>query len=105
VTTIALFFQRGGVCDGLVGGDAFYFVKRFPTMEYLAHWIRSGSFSVDFAFYLDQLSLVMLLVVTGSWISDSRLLRRLHGGGPQLLPFFSYLNLFHVFYADAGASG
>ena len=31
----------------------------------LAHWIRAGSFSVDFDFYLDQLSLVMLLVVTG----------------------------------------
>src|SRR6202795_2844298 len=31
----------------------------------LAHWLRSGSFSVDFEFYLDQLSLVMLLVVTG----------------------------------------
>src|SRR4030081_3789948 len=31
----------------------------------LAHWIRSGNFQVDFSFYLDQLSLVMLLVVTG----------------------------------------
>jgi NADH-quinone oxidoreductase subunit L len=31
----------------------------------LAHWIRSGDFQVDFSFYLDQLSLVMLLVVTG----------------------------------------
>ena len=31
----------------------------------LAHWIRAGSFSVEFDFYLDQLSLVMLLVVTG----------------------------------------
>jgi NADH-quinone oxidoreductase subunit L len=31
----------------------------------LAHWLRSGSFQVDFSFYLDQLSLVMLLVVTG----------------------------------------
>ena len=31
----------------------------------LAHWIRSGDFHVDFSFYLDQLSLVMLLVVTG----------------------------------------
>ncbi len=31
----------------------------------LAHWLRSGSFQVDFEFYLDQLSLVMLLVVTG----------------------------------------
>src|SRR5208283_2196139 len=31
----------------------------------LAHWIRSGTFQDDFSFYLDQLSLVMLLVVTG----------------------------------------
>src|SRR5208283_3859051 len=31
----------------------------------LARWIRSGSFQVDFSFYVDQLSLVMLLVVTG----------------------------------------
>jgi NADH-quinone oxidoreductase subunit L len=31
----------------------------------LAHWIRSGDFHVDFSFYLDQLSLVMMLVVTG----------------------------------------
>ena len=31
----------------------------------LAHWLRSGDFRVDFGFYLDQLSLVMMLVVTG----------------------------------------
>jgi len=31
----------------------------------LAHWLRSGDFRVDFSFYLDQLSLVMMLVVTG----------------------------------------
>jgi NADH-quinone oxidoreductase subunit L len=31
----------------------------------LAHWLRAGTFQVDFSFYLDQLSLVMLLVVTG----------------------------------------
>jgi NADH-quinone oxidoreductase subunit L len=31
----------------------------------LAHWLRSGDFHIDFSFYLDQLSLVMLLVVTG----------------------------------------
>jgi len=36
-----------------------------PYSFSLAHWLRSGSFSVDFEFYLDQLSLVMLLVVTG----------------------------------------
>src|SRR5271157_3264941 len=36
-----------------------------PYSFRLAHWLRSGSFTVDFEFYLDQLSLVMLLVVTG----------------------------------------
>jgi NADH-quinone oxidoreductase subunit L len=36
-----------------------------PYSDPVAHWIRSGNFRVDFEFYLDQLSLVMLLVVTG----------------------------------------
>ena len=36
-----------------------------PHIERLASWIRAGDFQADFAFYLDQLSLVMLLVVTG----------------------------------------
>src|SRR3984885_5380295 len=36
-----------------------------PYFCNLAHWVRSGTFQVDFSFYLDQLSLVMLLVVTG----------------------------------------
>jgi len=31
----------------------------------LAHWLRSGDLRADFSFYLDQLSLVMMLVVTG----------------------------------------
>ena len=30
-----------------------------PYSFTLAHWVRSGNFSVDFDFYLDQLSLVM----------------------------------------------
>jgi len=63
----------------------------------LAHWIRSGNFSVDFDFYLDQLSLVMLMVVTGvgflihiysvgyMWDDDG------------YYRFMSYLNLFMFF--------
>src|ERR1700687_2581941 len=63
----------------------------------LAHWIRSGTFQVDFSFYLDQLSLVMLLVVTGvgflihiysvgyMWDDDG------------YYRFMSYLNLFMFF--------
>jgi NADH-quinone oxidoreductase subunit L len=68
-----------------------------PYQEYLAHWIRSGNFSVDFAFYLDQLSLVMLLVVTGVGF-----LIHIYSVGymwddPSYYRFFTYLNLFMFF--------
>ena len=68
-----------------------------PYSFRLAHWLRSESFSVDFEFYLDQLSLVMLLVVTGvgflihiysvgyMWDDDG------------YYRFMSYLNLFMFF--------
>jgi len=68
-----------------------------PHTEFLAHWIRSGDFFVNFEFYLDQLTLVMLLVVTGvgflihiysvGYMSEE--------GG--FYRFFSYLNLFMFF--------
>src|ERR1700729_2665345 len=63
----------------------------------LAHWIRSGTFSVDFDFYLDQLSLVMLLVVTGVGF-----LIHIYSVGymwedESFYRFMSYLNLFMFF--------
>src|SRR6202521_3446112 len=63
----------------------------------LAHWLRSGSFSVDFEFYLDQLSLVMLLVVTGVGF-----LIHIYSAGYMwddegYYRFMSYLNLFMFF--------
>jgi NADH-quinone oxidoreductase subunit L len=68
-----------------------------PHVETLTHWIRSGSFQVDFMFYLDQLSLVMLLVVTGVGF-----LIHIYSAGymaedPSYWRFFSYLNLFMFF--------
>jgi|CZKJ01.1.fsa_nt_gi NADH-quinone oxidoreductase subunit L len=96
VTTIALFFS------GTAFAMALWVAMRFssltlPYHEYLAHWIRSGSFSADFAFYLDQLSLVMLLVVTGVGF-----LIHIYSVGymwddPSYYRFFSYLNLFMFF--------
>ncbi len=68
-----------------------------PYVEEGIPWLRSGTFHVNYAFYLDQLSLIMLMVVTGvgflihiysvgyMWEDDS--FRR----------FFSYLNLFMFF--------
>ena len=88
---------RRGFCIGTLSSPPAF--PPFPLLiiSNLAHWIRSGNFQVDFSFYLDQLSLVMLLVVTGvgflihiysvgyMWDDDS------------YYRFLSYLNLFMFF--------
>jgi NADH-quinone oxidoreductase subunit L len=96
VTAIALTFP------GLAFAVALWIAIGFsaeaaPYYFNLAHWIRSGTFTVDFSFYLDQLSLIMLLVVTGvgflihiyavGYMWDDRSYYR----------FFTYLNLFMFF--------
>jgi NADH-quinone oxidoreductase subunit L len=68
-----------------------------PYQEFLAHWIRSGSFSADFAFYLDQLSLVMLLVVTGVGFLIHIYAVGYMWDDPSFYRFFAYLNLFMFF--------
>jgi NADH-quinone oxidoreductase subunit L len=64
ITTIALVFCGAAFAMALFLAAGFSSASA-PYYFDLAHWIRSGSFQVDFSFYLDQLSLVMLLVVTG----------------------------------------
>jgi len=64
ISTVALVFP------GAAFSLALWIAARFssasaPYYFDLAHWIRAGNFQADFSFYLDQLSLVMLLVVTG----------------------------------------
>jgi NADH-quinone oxidoreductase subunit L len=96
VSTIALVF-----C-GAAFAMALYVAARFsslhlPYQEVIAPWIRAGNFGVDFAFYLDQLSLVMLLVVTGVGF-----LIHIYSVGymwddPGYYRFFAYLNLFMFF--------
>src|SRR5207248_911218 len=39
--------------------------KKLPVVDQLYHWIASGTFRVDVAFRVDQLSLVMALTVSG----------------------------------------
>jgi len=96
VTTVALLFS------GAAFAMALWVVSQFsslalPYIETLAPWIRAGSFQVDFAFYLDQLSLVMLLVVTGVGF-----LIHIYSTGYMweeggFYRFFTYLNLFMFF--------
>jgi NADH-quinone oxidoreductase subunit L len=96
VSAVAVFFS----------GAAFALVLRvwsqfssltLPHYEFLAHWIRYGNFMVNFEFYLDQLSMVMLLVVTGVGF-----LIHIYSIGymwedASYSRFFSYLNLFMFF--------
>ena len=60
-------------------------------------WIRAGNFSADYGIYLDHLSLVMMLVVTGVGflIHVYSVAYMEHEGG--YYRFFSYLNFFMFF--------
>jgi len=68
-----------------------------PHIETIATWITAGSFSAPFGFYLDQLSIVMVLVVTGVGflIHIYSVGYMAHEGG--YYRFFAYLNLFMFF--------
>jgi len=68
-----------------------------PYTENDGTWITAGSFHADFAFALDQLTLIMLLVVTGVGF-----LIHLYSAGYMAHEdgywrFFAYLNLFMFF--------
>ncbi len=96
VTTVGLVFSGAAFAWALSVALRFSSLD-LPYQEFLAHWIRSGSFSADFALYLDQLSLVMLLVVTGVGF-----LIHIYSVGymwddPSYYRFFAYLNLFMFF--------
>jgi len=96
ITAVALIFCGAAFFMALLIASGFSSASA-PYYFNLAHWLRSGSFQVDFSFYLDQLSLVMLLVVTGvgflihiysvgyMWEDDG------------YYRFMSYMNLFMFF--------
>ena len=99
VSAVALLFCGAAfVKAALIAVQVFWGSLSLPHgPETLAPWLRSGPFSVDFAFYLDQLSLVMLLVVTGVGF-----LIHIYSVGYMweeggYYRFFSYLNLFMFF--------
>ncbi len=72
-------------------------LQAIPHSERLAPWIISGNFSVDFGFYLDQLALVMVLIVTnvGFLIHIYSVGYMWEEGG--FYRYFAYLNLFMFF--------
>ena len=96
VTTVGLVFPGAAFAWALLVALRFSSLD-LPYQEYVAHWIRYGNFSADFALYLDQLSLIMLLVVTGVGF-----LIHIYSVGymwddPSYYRFFAYLNVFMFF--------
>jgi len=70
---------------------------QIPHIEHYFVWITAGTFMAEFGTYLDQLSLVMLLIVTGVGfvIHIYSVGYMEHEGG--YYRFFAYLNLFMFF--------
>jgi len=96
VSIVALLFSGAAFAMALLVAFRFSSLT-LPYHEFFAHWIRSGSFSADFAFYFDQLSLVMLLVVTGVGFLIHVYSIGYMWDDPSYSRFFSYLNLFMFF--------
>ncbi len=97
VSAVALVFCGSSFLLALIIALLGFSSAAAPYSLDLAQWIRAGDFHADFSFYLDQLSLVMMLVVTGvgfiihvysvgyMWDDDG------------YYRFMSYLNLFMFF--------
>jgi NADH-quinone oxidoreductase subunit L len=97
VATVGLVFV------GLAFGMALFVASQFPSLPQVPHvetlgpWLHISGFEAEFAFYLDPLSLVMLLVVTGVGflIHIYSVGYMAHEGG--YYRFFCYMNIFMFF--------
>src|ERR1700720_4729051 len=71
--------------------------ERIPWLQSYFTWIEAGTFRVSFALQIDQLTLIMLLVVTGvGWLIHLYSVGYM-AGDAGYRRFFSYLNLFMFF--------
>jgi NADH-quinone oxidoreductase subunit L len=68
-----------------------------PHVETVGTWIRAGAFHADFAFHLDQLTLVMLCIVTGVGFLIHVYSVGYMAEEDGYWRFFAYLNLFMFF--------
>src|ERR1039458_301479 len=96
ITAVALFFCGAGFFVAVLIAANFSSASA-PYSFRLAHWLRSGSLIVDFDFYLDQLSLVMLLVVTGVGFLTHVYSVGYMWDDDGYYRFMSYMNLFMFF--------
>src|SRR5215471_17340484 len=98
VKVVGLVFVGAAFALAAITYFQFRHLTGVPHIEQHLAWITvPGEFQVDFSFYLDQLSMVMILVVTGVGflIHIYSVGYMEHEGG--YYRFFSYLNLFMFF--------
>src|SRR5579864_8955607 len=103
VTLVGLVFVGAAFVLSLWAGVALFQLPQdklpyiSPGPSQALPWIAAGDFRIDFGFYLDQLSLVMILVVTGVGflIHVYSVGYMEHEGG--YYRFFCYMNLFMFF--------
>jgi NADH-quinone oxidoreductase subunit L len=70
---------------------------QIPWIKSYFTWISAGGFQADFALQVDQLTVIMLLVVTGvGWLIHIYSTGYMHDD-PGYRRFFAYLNLFMFF--------
>ena len=95
VSFVALFFTAASF--GWALWAVTHALGHIPYQDTVGTWITAGHFSAPFGFYLDQLSTVMVLVVTGVGflIHIYSVGYMAHEGG--YYRFFAYLNLFMFF--------
>jgi NADH-quinone oxidoreductase subunit L len=97
VTTIALLAPLGAFGVVLLAASTVAGGLALPGIENYGNWINAGLLHVDFSLVLDQLSLVMLLIITGVG-----LLIHIYSVGYMehedgYWRYFAYLNLFLFF--------
>ena len=108
VTTVALLAPLGSLLVVLGNAPGFFAATarmNEPVVETFGTWLNVGTLQVDFSFVLDQLSLVMLLVITGVGflIHVYSVGYLAHDKG--YARYFSYLNLFLFFMTTLVLAG
>jgi NADH-quinone oxidoreductase subunit L len=93
VTTIALLAPLFSFTAVLYEAYASF----YPQTDTFGTWINTGLLHIDFSFVLDELSLVMLLVVTGVGFLIHVYSVGYMSGDEGYARYFSYLNLFLFF--------
>ncbi|HUB30277.1 MAG TPA: NADH-quinone oxidoreductase subunit L [Terracidiphilus sp.] len=92
VLQVSLFTSSAPTDPDLAGA-----IRLMPYVDNFGQWIHAGSLHVDFSFVFDQLSLVMLLVVTGVGFLIHIYSVGYMGHEEGYWRYFAYLNLFLFF--------